>query len=274
MKIPGQIKGIDVHNCINWALGIGYRHLDCAAVYENEEAIGFALFDAMKTYNLSREDIFVTSKLWNTEHSANRVIPACQKTLRVVFFHFVKQDLKLDYLDLYLIHWPVAFQKVEKSAAWTPRDDDDNIIYEDVSIKETWEAMEQLVDMGLVKNIGVSNFTIAMLEDLLKYAKVKPYTNQIESHPYLPQWDILDFCNSRGILILKVADAEGISPSQVLLSWAIQRGTIVIPKTIHKGRLEENMNVKKLSESSMNIINSIKIRHRFINPEWAKFGDE
>jgi len=244
-KIPNESAEAAVTHALVEA---GYRHIDCAAIYGNEKGIGQAFGKVFGDGKIKREDVFVTSKLWNTEHHPDNVEKACRQTLK---------DLQLDYLDLYLIHWGIAFQPGGDSE---PLDKDGWAITEPVSIRETWEAMERLVEKGLVKSIGVSNFTVTMLLDLLTYAKTKPAVNQIELHPYLPQTALVDFCKRYDILpvaycplvrgglddfkqgvVGELAKKYGKTPAQILLNWAVARGTGAIPKTVTPERMTENL---------------------------------
>jgi diketogulonate reductase-like aldo/keto reductase len=166
-----------------------YRHIDCASVYGNEKEIGRAFKKVFLSKKVSRNDLFVTSKLWNTKHHPDNVEKACKQTLN---------DLQIDYLDLYLMHWGIAFAP---GSNLEPIDKNGMVKTEPVSIKETWQAMEKLVENGLVKSIGVSNFTVMMIIDLLSYAKIKPVINQVEVHPYNSQQELVDFCHKQGIQV-------------------------------------------------------------------------
>ncbi|MCX6753483.1 MAG: aldo/keto reductase [Candidatus Nomurabacteria bacterium] len=274
------------------ALMNGYRHIDCAAVYRNEKEIGVSFKKVFEDKIRDREEVFITSKLWNSEHKKEDVRKACEATL---------SNLNLEYLDLYLMHWGVAIPHKETlEAGWTVGLDSDGVIIrEKVSIRETWEAMEELVELGLVKAIGVSNFTTMMLVDLLSYAKIKPAVNQIELHPYLQQTELLEFCKRNGIIltgysplgspgnnkdkglpilvedsiILAIASSHNKSPAQILIRWGIQRGTVVIPKSVTEERIKENLNVFdfELSGEEMNKIAELNKNFRFVNPyDWWK----
>lgn len=258
-----------------------YPHIDCAAIYRNEKEIGEA-FGKVFAGERKRKDVFITSKLWNTEHKAERVRLACEKTL---------SDLQLDYLDLYLMHWGIAENG--------QHDADGFLITEKISIRETWEAMEELVHAGLVKAIGVANFTAPMLVDLMTYAKIMPAVNQIELHPYLQQSEFVAFCQHQGIavtaysplgspgnyrehgfpiiaedpVIADIAKAHGKSPHQVLIRWGIQRNTVVIPKSITPDRIKHNIEVFdfELSSDDMQKIATLDRNLRFVNPSvWWK----
>ena len=236
----------------------GYRHIDCASIYENEAEIGEVLG------KLERDELFITSKLWNTEHHPDRVEKACRQTL---------SDLKIDYLDLYLMHWGISQP-------------------EPVPIQSTWQAMEQLVKKGLVKSIGVANFTAMMIVDLLTYADVKPLVNQIEIHPYNSQVELVDYCQRIGIkvtaysplgswrgkqvllndpVVKEIAQAQHKTAAQVLIKWSLQRDLIVIPKSTQPERIAENIDVFnfELTDKQMQQINGLNKNQRIVDPiEW------
>ncbi|OGY17599.1 MAG: hypothetical protein A2784_00630 [Candidatus Chisholmbacteria bacterium RIFCSPHIGHO2_01_FULL_48_12] len=236
----------------------GYRHIDCAPIYENEAEIGEELA------KLNRDELFVTSKLWNTDHHPDIVERACRRTLA---------DLKLDYLDLYLMHWGISQPKP-------------------IPIQTTWRAMEKLVDRGLVKSIGVANFTTMMLVDLLTYARIKPTVNQIEIHPYNSQKELVTYCQQQGIqvtaysplgswrgkqvllndLVIKnIAEIHGKTAAQVLIKWSLQRGLVVIPKSTTPERIAENIDVFnfELIDKQMQQINGLNKNQRIVDPiEW------
>jgi len=274
----------------------GYNHIDCAAIYRNEKEIGSAFKEVFGDSKRKREDVFITSKLWNTEHQPKAVSKACQATLA---------DLDLEYLDLYLMHWGVAAKPDDEpgpnSVGREDEELDENgiLVTEKVSIQETWEAMEGLVKKGMVRAIGVANFTAPMILDLLTYAKIPPAVNQIELHPYLQQTELVEFCQAKNIVvtaysplgtpgnsaekglpvlledekILEIAKSHGKSPAQVLLRWGIQRQTIVIPKSVTGARINENIAVFdfELSEKEMVDIVSLNRNLRFVNPsDWWK----
>jgi len=246
----------------------GYTHIDGAHVYRNEVEVGKIYSEVFKS--LKREEIFITSKLWNTSHAKADVEKACRKTLA---------DLQLDYLDLYLMHWGLAQNAL--------------FFFKPIPIRETWEAMENLVDLGLVKSIGVANFTAMMLHDLLTYAKIKPAMNQIELHPYNSQTELVAYCKSKKIAVTayspmgspgtassdkpKLMDDEVVqklakkydkSPSQILIRWALERGTVVIPKSVTPERIEENINIFdfSLGASDMEQLNGLNQNLRYVDP--------
>jgi diketogulonate reductase-like aldo/keto reductase len=282
-----RAKPHEVGEAVRFALReAGYKHIDCASIYGNEKEIGEVFGDVFAS-SVKREEVFITSKLWNTDHRSEDVEKACRKSL---------SDLRLEYLDLYLIHWGVAFPSGKSTE---PLDADGNVILDSVSIQETWSAMEELVKKGLVKSIGVCNFTAPMLVDLLTYAKIKPAMNQIELHPYNTQEQLVAFCQGKGIMVTaysplgragitkvpgkvgpklfdepvikKIAEKHGKSTAQVLLSWALGRETIAIPKSVTPERLKENLDVFdfELTAEEQGEIASLNRNYRIVNPiEW------
>ncbi|QEM02609.1 aldo/keto reductase [Mucilaginibacter rubeus] len=254
------------------ALKAGFRHFDCAERYRNEREVGKALQEGLAAEGLVREDIFVTTKLWNTNHRPNRVEAAFEGSL---------ERLRLNYLDLYLIHTPFAFQPGDDQ---DPRDENGNVIYDDqTSLLDTWGAMERLVDSGKCHAIGLSDVTLAELKPLYESARIKPAAVQIESHPYLPENELLEYCKERGIVflafaplghgikpgpledpaVLAVAARIGKTPAQVLLAWALQRGTAVLTTPRTEARAKENFDISPLPEDAFNEINNIQTRQRF-----------
>lgn len=260
----------------------GYTHIDGAMIYRNEEEVGTVYKEIFQT--VKREDVFITSKLWNTDHDPKNVETACRQTLH---------DLQLDYLDLYLMHWGLAFQHGD---SFEPKDKEGNFLQENVSIRETWEAMENLVEKGLVKSIGVANFTGMMIHDLLTYAKIVPVTNQIEVHPYNSQSELVKYCHTHGIVvtaysplarngadgdsgprlledpvITDLATKYSRSTSQIVLNWALSRGTIAIPKSVTPARIKENIGVYdfELSLEDIAKIDVLNRNLRFVDPsQW------
>jgi alcohol dehydrogenase (NADP+) len=256
------------------ALDAGFRHFDCAERYRNEREVGEALQAGLAANGISRENIFVTTKLWNSNHRPERVEPAFAASL---------DRLKLKYLDLYLIHTPYAFQAGDEQ---DPRDQNGNVIYDKgVTLLDTWRAMESLVDHGKCLAIGLSDISLNELLPIYESARIKPAVVQVESHPYLPETDLLEFCKSKGIVFLAfaplghgmkpglledpvvsaVAARVGKTPAQVLLAWAVQRGTALLTTPKSAARARENFDISALPEDAFNEINRIQTRQR-LNP--------
>jgi diketogulonate reductase-like aldo/keto reductase len=242
------------------ALEVGFRHLDCAERYRNEEAVGDAMREAFETGTLRREDLFVTTKLWNSNHRPERVRPAFDASCR---------RLQVDYVDCYLIHTPFAFQPGDDQ---DPRDDSGQVIYDpEVTLVDTWRALERLVDDGACRSIGLSDISLEKLREIVAAARIKPAVVEVESHPYLPEWELLDFCREQGIVLLAfaplghsmepkiiddpvitaIAEREQMSPAQVVLSWAAQRGTAFLTTSTKPQRIQENFEVSTLPEDAM-----------------------
>ncbi len=253
------------------ALEAGFRHFDCAERYRNEREVGEALQVGLPAAGIAREDIFVTTKLWNSNHRPERVEPAFEASL---------DRLRLRYLDLYLIHTPFAFQPGDEQ---DPRDQNGNVIYDKgVTLLDTWRAMESLVDHGKCRAIGVSDIGLNELLPLYESARIKPAAVQIESHPYLPETELLEFCMEKGIVFLAFAPLGhglrpglledpvisaisarvGKTPAQVLLAWAVQRGTAVLTTPKSAARARENFDISALPEDALNEINRIQTRQR------------
>lgn len=242
------------------ALETGFRHLDGAERYRNEAAVGDAMQEAFKAGTVRREDVFVTTKLWNTNHRPDRVKPA---------FDASRRRLQLDYLDCYLIHTPFSFQPGDEQ---DPRDERGQVIYDPgVTLVETWQALERLVDDGHCKSIGLSDITLEKLREIVAAARIKPAVVQVESHPYLPEWELLDFCREHGIVlqafaalghaleprvledpvIAGIAQRVHKTPAQVALAWAVQRGTAFLTTSTKPQRIQENFDISTLPDDAM-----------------------
>ena len=254
------------------ALEAGFRHFDCAERYRNEREVGEALQAGLAAGEIAREDIFVTTKLWNSNHRPERVEPAFEASL---------DRLRLNYLDLYLMHTPFAFQPGDEQ---DPRDQNGNVVYDHgVTLLDTWRAMESLVDHGRCRAIGLSDVGLNELLPLYEAAKIKPAVVQVESHPYLPETDLLEFCKEKGIVLLAfaplghgtrpgpledpvitaIAARVGKTPAQVLLAWAVQRGTALLTTPRRAARARENFDISALPEDALDEINRIQTRQRF-----------
>ncbi|ENH97750.1 aldo/keto reductase family oxidoreductase [Gracilibacillus halophilus YIM-C55.5] len=235
-------EGEEVKNSVKWALEHGYKHIDTAAAYKNEQGVG----EAIKESGIPREELFVTSKLWNGNQGYDETIAAFETTL---------QQLGMDYLDLYLIHWPVPEQN---------------------KYKESWKAMEKLYHDGKIRAIGVSNFKEHHLDDLLQEADVVPMVNQVEYHPHLTQKSLHDYCKKHQIqleawsplkqgeilsepVLKEIAERHGKSPAQVILRWDLQNEVVTIPKSVKQHRIHENADVFdfELSQQEVDQLNQL-----------------
>jgi alcohol dehydrogenase (NADP+) len=253
------------------ALDAGFRHFDCAERYGNEREVGQALHSGLAAGNIARKDVFVTTKLWNSNHRSERVEPAFEASLA---------RLALQYLDLYLIHTPFAFQPGDDQ---DPRDQNGNVLYDrDVTLLDTWKALETLVDHGKCRAIGLSDVTLDTLKPVYESARIKPAVVQVESHPYLPETELLEYCKQKGIVLLAfaplghgmrpgmledpiisaIAARVGKTPAQVLLAWAVQRGTAVLTTPKSAARARESFNISPLPQAALDEINRIQTRQR------------
>jgi alcohol dehydrogenase (NADP+) len=282
-------KPEEVYHAVRWAIKLGYTHFDCAPIYQNQSEIGMALHDAMLEDGIKRKDLFITSKIWNDDHSVTDVAMAVNNIL---------QQLQLDYLDLLLVHWPVA----QKKGVLFPQDAEDMIPLSELPLELTWAEMEKAYNQNLVHNIGTANFGIKNLQNIIEKSSVVPAVNQVESHPYLPQTELLEFCRKNNIaftaysplgtsehdippqnnqalfandVLNEIAKRNEITVAQVLLAWQINRGAAVIPKSTDEKHLRQNMAaiMIELDKSDMEKIDEISVRHRFINGNFLAYGN-
>jgi len=274
------------------AIKTGYRLFDGACDYGNEVEAGQGVARALKDGLVKREELFIVSKLWNSFHDKERVEPICKKQL---------QDWGIDYFDLYIVHFPISLKYVDPSERYPPgfTYDEKNVVPGKATVQETWTAMEELVQKGLTKSIGISNFNGALIMDLLRYAQIVPATLQIEHHPYLTQPGLVKLAQASGMAVTayssfgpqsfleldmkeakdtplllehpsvrKIADKHGKTPAQILLRWATQRGVAVIPKSNNQHRLAQNLDVLnfEIGQSDMEEISGLNQGLRFNDP--------
>ncbi|XP_070502400.1 aldo-keto reductase family 1 member B1-like [Chironomus tepperi] len=288
----------EVIQAVKDAIDAGYRHFDCAHIYENEEEVGQAINDKIAEGTVKREDLFITSKLWNTFHDPKEVRGACKESLK---------KLNLDYLDLYLIHWPMGYAMTDGTAKL---DEAGEHLLTNFDLLDTYRAMEELVDAGLTKSIGVSNFNIKQIDYITENARIQPVTNQIECHPYLLNTKLREHCKSKNIVVtaysplgspgtkgrsniqfystpedrsilrepkLKaIAEKHNKSPAQILIRFQIQLGNVVIPKSITKKRIISNIDVFdfQLTAEDMNDLQNFGYVQRAWNFEIDKAHPE
>lgn len=289
-----KIDRADTARAVAEAINIGYRHIDSATDYANETEAGQGIAAAIADGVCTRDELWITSKLWNTYHRREHVRPACERTLA---------DLGIDYLDLYLMHFPIALKFVPFETRYPPEwffDPDaaePKMDVDFVPLAETWQAMEELVEAGLVKHIGVCNFNSGLLLDLMAYSTVKPAMLQIESHPFLTQEPLIRFAGDLGLAVtafsplgalsyvsidmateadtvltaapvIAAAERTGRTPAQVVLRWGVQRGTAIIPKTTRPERLRENLALFdfELDTQEMAAISALNQDRRFNDP--------
>ncbi|MEZ7859766.1 MAG: D-xylose reductase [Porticoccaceae bacterium] len=283
-----------VADAVYQAIKVGYRHLDSAADYGNEKEVGEGIALAITDGLCSRDELWVTSKLWNTYHRREHVEAACRKSL---------EDLGLDYFDLYLVHFPIALSYVDFNDRYPPEwifdpeAENPGMRLDAVPLSETWGAMEKLVEVGLCRQIGICNYSTSLVHDLMSYARIKPAMLQVESHPYHTQEALLRTAQQYGIavtafsplgalsyvsldmatvndsvltepVVMAAAQRIGATAAQVVLRWGIQRGTAVIPKTSNPQRLVENLHLSELSlnEDEMTAISTLNQNRRFNDP--------
>jgi diketogulonate reductase-like aldo/keto reductase len=245
---------------VKTALEVGFRHFDCAERYRNEEAVGEAMQEMFKIGAIKREDVFVTTKLWNTNHRPERVRPA---------FDGSRRRLQIDYVDCYVIHTPFAFRPGDEQ---DPRDEQGQVVYDSgLTLAETWGALEDLVDSGQCKSIGLGDVSLEKLQEIVAVSRIKPAVIQVESHPYLPEWSLVDFCREHGIVvqafaplghsmeprvvddpvITAIAKRINKTPAQVALAWAVQRGTAYLTTSTSPRHIQENFEISALPEDAM-----------------------
>lgn len=278
-------KPNEVANAVEVALKHGYRHIDGAAIYQNEEEVG----QGLKASGVDRKDVFLTSKLWNSRQAPDQVPIAIEKTLR---------ELGTDYLDLYLIHWPVAFKPGDN---YFPKGSDGVVeLDHETTIEQTWKEMEKLVDSGKVRSIGVSNFDIPKLQKLLSFARIKPAVNQIEAHAFLMQPELHKFHQENNIVptaysplgnniyglprvmddpqVKEIAQALNKDVGAVLVSFLIQKGFVVIPKSVTPSRIKSNFdNVFELPQDAVDKLSKLDKHFRYNDPvDWGVdiFGEQ
>lgn len=271
---PGQVRAAVAH-----AIKSGYRHIDCAWCYGNEDEVGQGIKEGLEATGLKRSDIFITTKLWCTFHT--RVEQNLDMSLK---------SLGLDYVDLYLMHWPVAMNPNGNHEKFPKLPDGSRDLVLDRKPVDTYKDMEKLLQTGKVKAIGVSNFSKKFLEQLLPNVSVVPAANQIENHPFLPQEELVEFCRAKGILVeaysplgstgsplmkkesvMKIAEQLGQSPGTVLLSYQVARGIVVLPKSVTPSRIEENLKIVELSSEQLSALQDISKTEtqRILYPEFG-----
>ncbi|GAA5881875.1 hypothetical protein JCM3774_005762 [Rhodotorula dairenensis] len=267
---PGEVAF-----AVKTALQNGYKHLDLAWIYNNEREVG----EGIRASGVPRREIFITSKLWCTKH--RNVEAAVRESLELI---------GTDYLDLYLMHWPVPLNPNGNDPKFPKKEDGSRDLDTEWTINQTWAQMEALLEKGLVKGIGVSNFSEPMLDDLLKTAKVMPAANQVELHPYLPQHELLEYMHEKGIVaeaysplgssnspllndedIQRIADKHGVRPGTILISYQVNRNVVVLPKSVTEQRIIENLKIVQLDPEDMELLNSLhKTKgQRLIKPDWG-----
>lgn len=278
-----QSKPGEVEAAVVAALEAGYSHIDCAYIYGNEKEVGKGIHSVVSSGKVKREDLFITSKLWNTRHNPADVKPSLKESL---------ENLGLDYLDLYLIHWPISFKAGPDTF---PKDEAGNLIYDNVHYRDTWKVMEECVKEGLVRSIGLSNFNHEQIQDLIDNSTIKPAVLQVEISPYFQQEKLVDFCQERGLavtafstfgspgrpwldkkepsvlddpVLLSIGKNHGKSSAQVILRWLFQRNVVPIPKSVTPSRIQDNLKIFDfaLSPEEMESIKSLNRNCRNLLP--------
>lgn len=293
-KMPGiglgtfgsdRFSNEEIAEAVKGAISIGFRHIDCASVYGNEDYIGNALKEVMDSGEIKREELWITAKLWNDKHAPEDVIPACKKSLK---------DLQLDYVDLYLIHWP--FPNFHEKGCDVDSRSPDAKGYIHENFMKTWRELEKLVEMGLVKHIGTSNMTIPKMKLLLKDAKIQPACNEMEMHPHMQQQEFFDYIIENGIapiafcpigsptrpdrdktaddtvdiedpIVLKIAKKLNVHPAVVCVKWAVQRGQTPIPFSVFRNEYLGNISCtisEPLTDEDMAELSTINKNNRLI----------
>ncbi|KAK1122832.1 hypothetical protein K0M31_009274 [Melipona bicolor] len=274
---PGEVEA-----AVMEAINLGYRHIDTAFFYQNEKEIGQAVQTKIKDGTVKREDLFITTKLWNNFHKESSVVPTCKKSL---------ENLGLSYVDLYLVHWPFAFQE---GGDLLPRKENGDLLMSDTDYLETWKGMEECARLGLTRSIGISNFNQDQITRLLSVAEIKPVNNQVEVNVNVNQKPLIEFCkkhnititgysplgqpgNKAGIptgldnpVVIELSKKYNKTPAQIILRYVLQQGVAIIPKTVTPSRLKENMNIFdfSLTNEEMASIDKIGTGQRV-----ARFGD-
>lgn len=267
-----NIPPAKINQTLTHAMQLNYKHIDAAHVYENEKEIG----DFLKQNNIKREEIFITSKLWNSYHDHPKI--GLEKSLN---------DLQVDYLDLYLIHWPVNFKNKDGITV----KEDNKFVLQDFNVKQVWTEMESFVENNLVRSIGVSNFGVENLKEILSFCKIRPQVLQIEMHPYLQQKELVDFCYKNDIRIVSysslgssdpellndkvingIAKKHNKTPSQVILNWLIKQNVGIIPKSMSYEHMKENLEVFDLDEDDLEKIKALDRNKKYCDP--VHFGPD
>ncbi|KAL5006661.1 hypothetical protein ScPMuIL_015467 [Solemya velum] len=271
----------EVINAVKTAVKLGYRHLDCAALYRNERAIGHAIKQLIIEDNVKRQDLFISSKLWNTCHRADLVRPSLKKSL---------EDLGVKYIDLYLMHWPFSYKE---GGRFYPTDEEGGLEVSDIDYMDTWRAMEDCVDEGLVKNLGASNFSVDQLKRVVNEARIKPVNHQIEVYLHYANTELVEFCKSKNVsvtaycplgspwrfnaenlshpmaleepVVKDIAASKNKTPAQILLRFLLQRGVSVIPKSSNPVHIAENIQLEfQLSDSEMSKLLALNKDYKLI----------